>query len=81
MVIYDKKHETIGVPTISEATVLAQGFANNEDTCSSVADDETADVATVFGKIEIETDGNTGNKAYGTGKMSALTKTRWVMET
>lgn len=68
MMLYDKKNETIGVSTISEATVLAQGFANNEDSCSSVADDETADVATVFGKIEIETDKKTENRACGTGK-------------
>lgn len=63
MVIYDQKHETIGVPTISEAMVLAQGFTNNEDSCSSVADGEIADVATVFGKIAIETDKKTENGA------------------
>ena len=63
MVIYDKKHETIGVSTISEATVFAQGTANNEDSCANVAGSETADVATVFGKIEVETDKKLENKA------------------
>lgn len=61
--VHDKKHETIGVPTISEATMLAQGVANNEDRCSSVADGGTADIATVFGKIAIETDKKTENRA------------------
>ena len=56
MVIYDKKHETIGVSTMREATVFAPESADEEDSCASVADSETADVATVFGKIEVETD-------------------------
>lgn len=43
--------------------VLAQGFANNEDSCANVAGSETADVATVFGKIAIETDKKTENRA------------------
>ena len=63
MMLYDKKNETIGVSTISEATVLAQGSTNNEDSCASVAESETADVATVFGKIEVETDKKMENKA------------------
>lgn len=63
MVIYDKKHETVGVSNIREAKVFALESAEEEDSCASVADSETADVATVFGKMEIETAKKTENRA------------------
>lgn len=63
MVIYDKRHETVGVSNIREAKVFAQESAEEEASCSSVANGETADVATVFGKMEIETDKKTENRA------------------
>lgn len=61
--IYDKKHETIGVSTMREAKVFTPESSDEENSCASVADSETADVATVFGKIEVETDKKTENKA------------------
>lgn len=63
MVIYDKKHETIEVSTISEAKVFAPESTDEEDSCASVTDSETADVATVFCKMEVEKNKKMENKA------------------
>lgn len=63
MVIYDKNHETICVSTMREAKGFALESADEADSCASVADSETADAATVFGKMEVDNDRKTENKA------------------
>ncbi len=54
MVIYDKKQETICVSTEREVKVFAPESAEEEDSCASVADSETAEVAAVFATVTVD---------------------------
>ena len=55
MVNYDKEQETIGMQGIGVARVFSSPLEiDEEDSCASVADSETADADMVVGGIVIE---------------------------